>query len=234
MCQALCWGYNTDILTAQLFRLVGRNRHINRVMMQKLHTVTNLPGNRFCWSQSNLNIYLIYQNFLHGYIFFNMKMHVTGFSGGITKSDQAPTYEQLNSWVELNSLHQTENLLILQSIIFLQPLTHSFLKIVWVLFFFITLKKRRHLLALQSHLPFFLPCLPASGVGICEPAINTMVEECIEGCGNIKAMHQAHRRHRQVPEWGSLLKNEKKGTTGDNLKSTFQGPGVRQETAWWQ
>lgn len=97
MCQALCWGYNTDILTAQLFRLVGRNRHINRVMMQKLHTVTNLPGNRFCWSQSNLNIYLIYQNFLHGYIFFNMKMHVTGFSGGITKSDQAPTYEQLNS-----------------------------------------------------------------------------------------------------------------------------------------
>lgn len=83
-------------------------------------------------------------------------MQVTGFSGGIRKSDQAHTYEQLNSWVELNSLRQTENLLILQSIIFLQPLTHSFFKIAWVLFFFITLKTR-HLLALQSHLPFFFP-----------------------------------------------------------------------------
>ena len=46
-----------------IHRLVGRNRHINRVMMQKLQTVTNLPGDRFCWSQSNLNIYLNYQNF---------------------------------------------------------------------------------------------------------------------------------------------------------------------------
>lgn len=91
-------GDTTHSYCPALHTLVGRNRHINRVMMQKLHTVTNLPGDRFCWSQSNLNIYLTYQNFLHGYIyFFNMKMQVTGFSGGIRKSDQAHTYEQLNS-----------------------------------------------------------------------------------------------------------------------------------------
>lgn len=57
-------------------------------------------------------------------------------------------------------------------------------------------------LIIKHKATYFSPCLPASGVGICEPAINKMVEEeeCIEGCGNIKAMHQAHRRHRQVPE----------------------------------
>lgn len=63
-------GDTTHSYCPALHTLVGRNRHINRVMMQKLHTVTNLPGDRFCWSQSNLNIYLTYQNFLHGYIFF--------------------------------------------------------------------------------------------------------------------------------------------------------------------
>jgi len=57
-----------------------------------------------------------------------------------------------------------------------------------------------HLLALQSPLLFLSPLPTCFRVGICEPAINKMVEECIEGCGNIKAMHQAHRRHRQVPE----------------------------------
>lgn len=31
------------------------------------------------------------------YVFFNMKMQVTGFSGRIRKYDQVHTYEQLNS-----------------------------------------------------------------------------------------------------------------------------------------